>query len=268
MEIIVVDDGSTDNTADVLKQYEGSIDYIYQERSERSKARNRGIEYCRGNYIAFLDSDDLWLPMKIEKQVQVLNQKSDVGVVYTGVDFIDMQGNPFVGKISWDAPERPELYEDLMTHNIITGTTSSVMVRRTCLDKVGLFDESMITCEDLDLYRRIARYYNFYKIDVPLVKFRIHAENTQHNASAMAKGWEITVRKISQDTPSEFQYYKNEAIVKILSQIASLYIQVRRPHRFFSFCAKSIFDKSKWILTYGFWKDLLRVFLRRKPNAP
>ena len=263
IETIVVDDGSTDNTREVLRKYQDRISYVYQERSERSKARNEGFRHSRGNYIAFLDSDDIWLPTKIEKQVQVLNEKPDVGLVYVDVQFIDTHGNPCDGDISWDEPTRQVLYEDLMTHNIVTGTTSSAMIRRTCLENIGLFDESMNTCEDLDLYRRIARYYDFHKINLPLVKFRIHAGNTQHNTSAIAKGWEIMIEKISQDTPPEFQYYKNEAIIKNLSQVASLYRRAGQLHSFFAFCAKSVVQRPNWILTYGFWRDLVRLSLRK-----
>lgn len=263
IEIVVVDDGSTDNTCEVVKKYQDKIKYIYQERSERSKARNRGFGCSRGDYVAFLDSDDLWLPTKIEKQVQVLNEEPRVGLVYTNVQFIDRNGSAHDGNISWDAPERVALYEDLMTHNVITGTTSSVMVRRTCLEEVGLFDESMNTCEDLDLYRRIARHYKFYKIDLPLVRFRIHAGNTQHNASAMAKGWESIIRKISRDTPADFQYYKNEAIIKIISQVACLYRQDGRLFGFFPFCVRSIYNGTNWVFSYGFWRDLARISLKK-----
>ena len=263
IEIIVVDDGSTDNTLEVLKQYEGNIKYIFQERSERSKARNEGYRHSRGDFISFLDSDDLWLPTKIEKQIEVMNERPDVDVVYTGIEFIDGNGKLLVGDTCWDSPQREVLYEDLMTHNVITGTTSSVMVRRTCLDKVGLFDDSMNTCEDLDLYRRIAQNYKFHKIELPLVKFRIHAGNTQRNSTAMAKGWETTIRKIAIDTPPEFEYYKNEAIVKILYQIADLYRQDGRFDRFFWFCAKSVLHRPNWILRYGFWRSLVRLYLKK-----
>ncbi len=263
IETIVVDDGSTDNTSEVLKTYEGRIKYIYQERGERSRARNKGFRCSSGHYIAFLDSDDMWLPMKIEKQVQLLDQEPDVGLVYTAVQFIDAQGNPLKGDICWDTPQRHVFYEDLMTHNVVTGTTSSVMIRRICLERVGLFDESMNTCEDLDLFRRIAKYYQFYKIDLPLVKFRIHGGNTQQNAGAMAKGWEMTIEKILNDTPPEFEYYKNEAIIKTLSQIASLYRQDGRLFSFFSFCVKSFLNRSSWILRHSLWWDLMRLSLKK-----
>ncbi len=263
VEIIVVDDGSTDNTRELLNQYEAEIKYIYQERTERSKARNEGFRYSKGDYVAFLDSDDLWLPAKIEKQVQVLENRHDVGVVYTGVQFIDRNGNPYNQEMRWDTPKRQVLYEDLMTNNIVTGTTSSVMIRRISLEKVGLFDETMNTCEDLDLYRRLARDCNFHKIDLPLVKFRIHPGNTQHNASQMAKGWETIIEKLSQDTPPDYEYYRNEAIIRILSRIAALYWQDGRLHSFLSFCVKSLFHRQKWLLRYGFWLDLVKLSLKK-----
>jgi glycosyltransferase involved in cell wall biosynthesis len=189
MEIIVVDDGSTDNTREVLSEYEGQIYCIYQRRSERSRARNEGFRHSRGDYIAFLDSDDFWLPTKVDAQAQVLNERPDVGLVYTDVELVDTDGSLHTGGISWDEPVRDALYEDLMTHNVVTGSLSSIMVRRKCLDRAGLFDESMNACEDLDLYRRIlAAGYKFHKIGLPLVKIRIHTGSTQRDFSTMAEG--------------------------------------------------------------------------------
>jgi glycosyltransferase involved in cell wall biosynthesis len=263
IETIVVDDGSTDGTAEVLSKYQDKISYMYQERSERSKARNEGFRHSKGDCIAFLDSDDVWLPTKIEKQVRVLNEQPDVGLVYTGVQFIDTNGGPCAGGLCWDEPVRKVLYEDLMTHNVITGSLSSILVLRECLDRVGLFDESMITCEDLDLYRRIAKYYEFNKIELPLVKIRIHGDNTQAEFTRMAKGWETTISKISQDTPPEFEYYKYEAIIKLLSKIAALCKQDARLRSFFSFFARSVFHKPNWILTFGFWQALSRLTIQK-----
>jgi len=268
IETIVVDDGSTDNTRHTLNKYGDKIKYIYQERSERSRARNNGFRSSKGDYIAFLDSDDLWLPNKIERQVQVLNEKPEVGLVYAGVEFISTNGNLYTGQISWDAPTRQVLYEDLMTSNVITGSTSSVMVRRTCLEEVGLFDESMNACEDLDLYRRIAAHVRFHEIEEPLVKIRIHPDNTQHDLARMASGWEVTVFKILTETPPEFDYYKDEAIIKLLSKIASLYLENHNPHRFFLFCAKSVFRRPSWIVRAAFWKKLFQLFLEKYVKCP
>jgi glycosyltransferase involved in cell wall biosynthesis len=265
IETIIVDDGSTDNTRDVLKKYQDKIDYIYQDRSERSKARNEGVRHSQGDYIAFLDSDDVWFPTKIEKQVQILDEKPVVGVVYTGVQYIDTHGDPYVGEISWDVlkRKRPSLYEDLMTHNVISGSSSSVMIRRHCMDRVGLFDESMNACEDLDLWRRLAQHFAFYKIESPLVKLRIHMGSTQQNLTLMAKGYERIIKKISRETPPEFEYYKNEAIIKLLFQIASLYKHDSNLHSFLWFCGKSVFHWPSWMIKWTFFRHFLILLMKR-----
>ncbi|MDY6836573.1 MAG: glycosyltransferase [Thermodesulfobacteriota bacterium] len=263
MEIIVVDDGSTDDTAQLVQRYKGRIQYIYQKRSERSNARNRGVRESCGEYIAFLDSDDLWLPEKIERQVKILNENEQIGVVYAGVQFIDENGRAYEGKICWEALQRKRqsLYEDLMTCNVISGSASSVLLRRECIDRVGPFDEAMNTCEDLDLWRRLAGLYRFQKIDLPLVKLRVHIENTQDRLSAMAKGYETILWKIwRQGTPPESASYKNEAIIKLLAQIASLYKQDHNLWRFFWFCGRSALERSNWFLTWTFWQAFMRLY--------
>lgn len=265
MEIIVVDDGSTDNTYEALKRYEGRIRYIYQQRSERSRARNRGFRHSRGDYIAFLDSDDLWLPTKIKRQVRIFLEEPEVGIVYTDIEFIDKNGSPYGGNICWEALKRrrASLYEDLMSENVISGSTSSVLIRRECLEKVGLFDETMSACEDLDLWRRLAQHFQFSKIDMQLVRLTVHVDNTQCQLSAMAKGYETIIRKICESTPPEHKYYRNEAIIRLLSRIANSYRCDGRLHLFFLFCVKAIFQQPNWIAKPYFWLDFLRLSLKR-----
>jgi glycosyltransferase involved in cell wall biosynthesis len=271
MEIIVVDDGSTDQTAQLLDTYRKHIRYIYQEHSERSKARNLGITESSGEYIAFLDSDDLWLPEKVECQVKILRKDRSIGVSYTGVQYMNEDGSPYEGKICWAGLERRRryLYEDLMTRNVISGSASSVLLRRDCLDVAGGFDETMNACEDMDLWRRLALCCRFHKIDLPLVKLRIHPSNTQGGRSEMAKGYQKILWKICRENiPFESRRYRNEAIVKLLAQIASLYRQDHSRGRTILLCGKCLATNIHCLLTMTFWYDLFRVGRNRFDRSP
>jgi glycosyltransferase involved in cell wall biosynthesis len=265
IEAIVVDDGSTDNTREVLKKYRGKITYIQQERKERSGARNKGVLTSKGDYVGFLDSDDLWCSNKVMEQMRVFENDTDIGVVYTDVVFIDKNGKSCSPQQQWDAPIRDEFYEDLMTHNVVTGSTSSIVVKKKCFAKVGLFDESMNACEDLDLYRRIARYYGFKKVDLPLVKIRLHDDNSQSDLALMAKGWETTIRKIWNDTPSRYAYYRDEATIKLLSKIARCYWQSSRRRAFFWFLMKAVMSEPKWPLRPSLWVKMAQMLWERLP---
>jgi len=164
-ELIIVDDGSTDNTKmlvlEYVEQYKDQVHYVYQEHKNAACARNIGIKHARGEYIAFLDSDDIWLPTKLEKQVNYLDQ-SDVGFVHTGRKLICLEKNRRHKMLP-----RPEtLARD--TQHFLEGKANiamSVMVRTEVLSKVGLFDEGLITTQDCDLWCRITREFDIGFID-------------------------------------------------------------------------------------------------------
>lgn len=267
MEIIVVDDGSTDHTGEILEKYADHVLYVYQERGERSKARNHGFHCSHGDYIAFLDSDDTWLPHKTKAQVTLLENNPDIGVVYSEAEFVDEIGMPCAHTIDRDAlrRKRDRLYEDLLTANVV-GSPSAVMMRRRCFEQAGMFDVSMNTCEDLDLWRRMAMCCTFHKIETPLFKLRVHSRNTQCKLSLMAKGYETIIGKIEKEMAESEKGYKQEAIIKLLSTIAGLYWDDRRPHLFLLFCCNAIFHDSPWILRRRFWRELLRM-LKEKHKA-
>ena len=265
LEIIVVDDGSTDHTSQILGRYQGKLRYIYQEHAERSTARNNGFENSRGDYIAFLDSDDIWLPQKIERQIAVFENDPEIGVVYSEAEFVDKDGVTSTHIVNREALQRkrPHLYEDLLTTNVV-GSPSAVMIRRRCFEQARMFDVSMNTCEDLDLWRRLARCCTFYKIETPLFKLRVHSKNTQCNLSLMAKGYETIIRKIDKELSKNREDYKEEAIIKLLSNIGGLYLADRRPHLFLFFCCKAIFHDSHWIIRRRFWRELLRLLKEKR----
>ena len=182
-EIIVIDDGSQDQTRDVVRQYGGNIKYVYQQNGGSSSARNRGIQESTGEYIAFLDSDDIWIPEKLAIQVEILDKNKSIGIVCSRMPIFDKEGK----QIGFKPQEHiGKDFIALITH---WGDlpTSTVMTRRECFDKVGLFDTSLKTIQDFDMWLRIASRYDIYEYrDKCLARyFRHGVQNTGNWANVL-----------------------------------------------------------------------------------
>ena len=159
MEIIVVDDGSTDGTEKFLEEKNFPIKYIKKENGGVSSARNRGINEASGKYIAFLDSDDLWFEGKITKQVDYLNNNPDVCLVYTD-QYIEIDGkNIDVTRFERNKPNNKVALPAFVDYTPIH--TSTVMVKKEALDAAGGFDESLSVHEDSELWNRLSDYGEF-----------------------------------------------------------------------------------------------------------
>ena len=186
-EIIVVNDGSPDNTDQVLASFGDQITAIHQENLGVAAARNAGIMAASGRYIAFVDDDDLWLPNKLEKQIACLESTPKIGLVYSDMFCFNDRG--FLPN-TWAKAYSILPFEQTWTlfgRNCIS-TPSSVVVRRECLDAVGGFDETLICCEDYDLWLRISEKFSVYFMNQPLGNFRISANSlsSRENQELMA----------------------------------------------------------------------------------
>ncbi|TVR15931.1 MAG: glycosyltransferase family 2 protein [Balneolaceae bacterium] len=174
-EIIVVDDGSMDNTADIVQQFGEEVTYLYQTNAGPSIARNLGITSASGNYIAFLDSDDEWMADKLEKQVEIIRDlKADI-VITNSVYFDDTgSGNTafsrseFSDILSKNNGKLLDCFTMLLEQNFIH--LSTVLVRKSCLENADLFDETMKIAEDTDLWLRLSSNYSFGIITKTLAK--------------------------------------------------------------------------------------------------
>lgn len=170
-EIVVVDDGSSDGSGDIVRSFGERVRYVRQENGGVARARNRGIAESTGEYVALLDHDDLWHPTKLDRQVAVLDGRPEVGMVVTDVAHLDREGKP-MGVIG--AGYNPsEAFARLFVRGFVP-TPSAAMIRRSVLETVGGFDERFHSAglDDHELWTRIAARYEIANIAEPLTYHR------------------------------------------------------------------------------------------------
>lgn len=178
-EIIVVDDGSTDATKEALKEYGGKIRYFFKVSGCAAVTRNFALSQSRGEYIAFLDDDDIWLPNKLEVQMNILESNPDLGFLSHQASFTDETAKAITGQWQKKASTSESfagLYEESFIH------TSSIVIRKQLLEQAGGFDESLLTTEDYDLWLRLSKICKFKYFYTPLTLYRMHPKNKHKNA--------------------------------------------------------------------------------------
>ena len=226
LEVIVVDDGSTDDTRDRLRPYLPRVTYLHQTNQGVSAARNHGIRKARGEFIAFLDSDDVWHPRKLELQLGTFRARPELGLLGTG-------------PLQWPAPSFPEIssgdhgrvslvsWAQLVVKNYLG--TSSVMVRSAALKTAGGFDPVMKGSEERDLWLRVAEQWSVANLELPLVGWGAFAGGLGLQPDICQAGMLRTLRKLDEKGAWKGRHWlRRRAYGYLYHACAYIYIHNRR----------------------------------------
>jgi glycosyltransferase involved in cell wall biosynthesis len=229
LQIIVVDDGSTDETRAVLDRFGSAITCIYQQNQGKSAALNQGLALAQGQYVAFLDSDDYWLPDAVAARVAAFEAEPTIGVVYGRARVIDEKGQFQPYTLGAPEPYPGQTFKSLLCGVFVYFLT--LMVRRDCLQAVGgRFDPDFGTTNDWELYLRLSRVCRFHYLNRPLACYRVHSSNWSSNPALMAEQMTRLIDRTlaATDLPNEVQKAKDMIYRNLYTSIALEYLKAGR----------------------------------------
>ncbi len=178
IQVIIVDDGSTDNTKEIVRTFGPGIEYIQQTSQGPSAARNRGIAASKGEFVAFLDADDYWLPGKLDQQVDLLNSRPDIAGCHTAF-VVSVQSKNKKQRVGcyWNQSGYHPSFRELLRDNCVN--MSTMVIRREVFSRIGVFDETLRTSEDWNFWLRVVLGgCRLYYLREPLVATRHHQTNS------------------------------------------------------------------------------------------
>lgn len=216
-EIIVIDDGSTDSTPEIIYGFGDKVKYVRQQNRGVAAALNTAIRHSAGEYIAWLSSDDAFMPTKLNEQINFLNKNPDIDIVYTDFYYIDSTGKIISTARSPYYEDKREFLCNMLISNFINGC--SIMFKRTCIDKVGYFDENMKYHADGDMWFRMLKHFKFGHIPKPLLRYRWHTSNLTHNFKETKSFFYIYYKKI-------FELYNVSDFFEKGTYISNAYLKI------------------------------------------
>lgn len=206
-EILIVDDASTDSSVQCLESYRALADLklvVHRHNRGIPATKNHGVRHARGEYVAFLEQDDEWLPDKLSRQAEVFTADARVGLVYTDAVYVEADGRELLlrGTASVPLSSREAAVKAVFLNNPVT-SMSSVAMRRGCLEELGGFDESFHGADDYDLWLRVAGHSRMVHIEEPLVRYQCHPGSfSSANTDRMLEDRLRIVRQAAASTPA------------------------------------------------------------------
>jgi len=263
-EIILVNDGSTDDTQVVVDSYSkkafNTIHYIAQENKGLACARNVGIRNAHGNYLALLDADDVWLPKRLELGVAMLDAHPEIALVHANVVWMTEEGAVQSEAKRYRNTFSDQIVKSLFLRNVHI-SCPTVLMRRECIDKVGMFDENLarLGCEDRDLWVRIAGHYKIKYIPEVLAYYRLRKSGMSKDSVKMLQARQYVIEKNASQNPALMKY-KAAALAIMYRDFADSLLRKKdivaaRKHYWLSL--------RKYPLGFWSWCSIARTFFMR-----
>jgi glycosyltransferase involved in cell wall biosynthesis len=221
-ELIVIDDGSTDNTlAQLGKVRDNRLKVFTYPNQGLGASRNRGIEHARGEFISFIDADDLWTGDKLELQLEELTRHPEAGIAYSWTAFIDKEGRFLFAKEPLYF--KGNVYRELLISCFIA-SGSNVLVRKRCIDSVGLFDETLRSGEDWEYWLRVAKRWSFVVVPKYQILYRISPSSLSSQIETMEHESLVILNRAFEAAPPELACLKNQCLANLKQYIAFLHL--------------------------------------------
>jgi glycosyltransferase involved in cell wall biosynthesis len=266
LEVIVVDDGSTDETPAVLERYGAPVRVIRQQNGGVAAARNAGVAAARGEYVAFLDSDDVWHPRKLFRQMLRFDVDPALGLVHCGAEWFDdatgrSLGIDLDGGEGWIAAELLRL-----ERTVIAAGGSSPMLPRRVLNEAGGYDARLRVAEDWELSFRVARRYRVAYVPEVLVRYRVHGAGIHRNTRAYHCAMMLALHKIfSARDADDLQHLKQRAYGAVHRTLAACYLSEREMRSFAQHALRSVLYDERNV---GYFAAEVRAKLGLTPPSP
>lgn len=254
-ELLVVDDGSTDQTQAVLARYKDDprVTLIYQDNQKRAAAFNNALQYAKGEFVGILDSDNRWLPHRLRRGAEVIMSRPDVDIVYGGNSTIDEHGNE-------TTPMRMRRYSGRITRNLWRDncvTINTALIRKKCLDEMGGMDPNCKRSDDYELWLRLSTRYRFLHIPEQLAEYRVMADQISSDKRLRFEANERILRNFQKRyptamTPVEFR----EGWAAFFTRKARYFASIGERREALSSIYKAL---CRWPLSQNAWRGLARV---------
>lgn len=205
-ELLIINDGSQDSTLQIISTFKDSRLQVFSyPNAGLAASRNRGIALAKGEYISFIDADDLWTANKLEAQLKALQENPHAAVAYSWTNHIDEFGNFF--RPGPDLTFNGDVYEKLLLSDFV-GSGSNPLIRTHAFIKVGNFDESLNSAEDWDMWLRLAAHYHFVAVASPQVLYRVSVSSMSFDIDKMEKSSLQVIEKAIADAPKTVEHLK------------------------------------------------------------